>query len=120
MQEQAVMEFIKWFIGLLLVFGMVATGIFCFQVQDVNGFKQQVAYQIERKGGLTSEALQELEAYSETYFEGRYTITSDKANQKLAFGEAVEYTIKGVYTIAFFPIPDIELEFHGMGVSQIR
>ena len=120
MQEQSVMEFVKWFIGLLLVFGMVAVGIFCFQVQEVNTFKQQVNYQIERRGGLTPEAVIALEEYSDSYFNSRYHINSNQLNQKVAFGEVVEYTITVIYPIAFFPIPDVELSFNGMGVSHIR
>ena len=46
MQEQSVMEIIKWFIGLMMIMAMVSIGLFCVQLQDINTFKQQVNYQI--------------------------------------------------------------------------
>lgn len=61
MQEQSVMEIIKWFIGLIMIMTMVSIGLFCVRLQDINTFKQQVNYQIERKGGLTTEAVEAID-----------------------------------------------------------
>ncbi|XIK23347.1 hypothetical protein N8C41_14750 (plasmid) [Enterococcus faecium] len=36
MQEQSVMEIIKWFIGLMMIMAMVSIGLFCVQLQDIN------------------------------------------------------------------------------------
>jgi hypothetical protein len=120
MLENSVMEILKWFLGLLLILGIVSTGIFFFQVQEVNTFKQQINYQIERRGGLTPEAIEELETYADTFLQGSYNIESDLLHERVAFGEKVEYTIIATYSIAFFPIPDVILTFRGIGVSKIR
>ena len=120
MQEQAVMEIIKWFMGLFLVLGLVAVGIFLFQVQEVNGFRQQINYAIEREGGLTPEALERLEEFSRANLSGTYAIESDQLGERVNFGEIVEYTLVATYEIAFFPVPDVVLRFRGLGVSKVR
>jgi hypothetical protein len=120
MLENSVMEILKWFLGLLLILGIVSIGIFFFQVQEVNTFKQTINYQIERRGGLTPEVLEELETYADTFLQGTYTIQSDRLNERVQFGEQVEYKLTATYSITFFPFPDVVLTFRGMGVSKIR
>lgn len=120
MQEATIMELVKWFIGLLLIMMMVSLAMFFFQVGNVNSFKQQVNYQIERQGGLTKTALENLNEYSEKYYNGAFTVESDQLNEKVAYGETVDYVIKGVFDIKIFPVPDVHLDFSGTGVSQIR
>ncbi|HBL1652533.1 hypothetical protein [Enterococcus sp. HMSC076E04] len=120
MQEQSVMEIIKWFIGLIMIMTMVSIGLFCVRLQDINTFKQQVNYQIERKGGLTTEAVEAIDKYSDTNYDGRFTIESDKLNQKVSYGEEIDYTIKATIPIQILPLPDVSLSFKGNSVSQIR
>ncbi|HAP5355482.1 TPA: DUF4320 family protein [Enterococcus faecalis] len=120
MQEQSVMEIIKWFIGLMMIMAMVSIGLFCVQLQDINTFKQQVNYQIERKGGLTTEAVEAIDKYSATNYDRRFTIESDKLNKKVSYGEEIDYTIKATIPIQILPLPDVTLSFNGNSVSQIR
>ncbi|EUJ34187.1 DUF4320 family protein [Brochothrix campestris] len=120
MQEQTVSEFVKWFIGLILIFGMVSIALFLYQFQDINTYKQQVNYQIERQGGLTKEAIAALKKESEDNYNGRYTIKSDKLNQKVQFGEQVDYTVVSKITVYLFDIPEVTIEQAGSGVSQVR
>lgn len=120
MQEQSIMEIVKWFIGLFLVMAMISVGLFCYQLQDINTFKQQVNYQIERRGGLTDVAIQNIKKYSEKNYNGRYKIQSDKLNQKVGYGEEVDYTVVATIPIQILPLPAVTFEFSGTGVSQIR
>ncbi|MEK4181677.1 hypothetical protein NSQ61_19740 [Aeribacillus sp. FSL K6-1121] len=120
MTEGAIWEFVKWFIGLLLLLMLISVTIFFIELEGVNSYKQQVNYQIERKGGLTADAVAYLDSYSKTYYKGRFTIESDKLNEKVSYGEMVDYEIKGKFDIKIFPIPDVELTFKGTGVSQVR
>ncbi|EPY6472537.1 hypothetical protein ACWO4B_003234 [Clostridium sporogenes] len=120
MQEGSVMEMVKWFLGLFLILGMVSIGMFCLQVQDVNSYKQQINYQIERNGGLTTEAVNNLREYSKKNYQGRFKVDSDLIYQKVSFGDNVDYTIIGTFKIPIFPLPDVELIFNGNGVSQVR
>ncbi|RBP59282.1 hypothetical protein DES36_1197 [Alkalibaculum bacchi] len=120
MQEATIMEIVKWFIGLLLLAMLLAAAIFFIEVGGVNPFKQQVNYQIERNGGLTENAITNINTYSENYYDGRFSVESDKLNQKVEYGEIVDYTVKGVFEIKIFPAPDVKLSFKGTGVSQVR
>ncbi|EMF0336545.1 hypothetical protein KCT23_002355 [Enterococcus faecium] len=120
MLEQSIMEIVKWFIGLVIIMVMVSVGLFCYQLQDVNSFKQQVNYQIERRGGLTAEALKSLKDYSDKNYQGRYKIESNLLNQKVEYGQAVDYTVKATIPIQILPLPDVTLSFEGNSVSQIR
>lgn len=120
MQEQTIMEMVKWFIALLLIMMMVSLTLFLIQMGDVNNFKQHVNYQIERNGGLTEGAMTAINDYSVGYFEGRFTVESDQINQKVKYGELVDYKVNGKFEIVIFPIPDVNMQFSGTGVSQIR
>jgi hypothetical protein len=120
MQEGAVMEIVKSFIGIMLIMLLLSVTIFFMHVGQVNNFKQVVNYQIERNGGLTATAINEIEDYSNTYFDGRFTVSSDKLNQKVEYGEMVDYQITALFDIVIFPIPDVAMSFSGTGISQIR
>lgn len=56
MLEGAVMEYAKWFIGMVSVMFIAVAVVFMFRLNEVNSFQQDVNYQIERHGGLTEEA----------------------------------------------------------------
>ena len=120
MQEGAIMEFVKWFIGLLSFMLLFAAVVFFFQLGQVNDFKQQVNYQIERNGGLTESAISSIDEYSAKYNDGRFSVDSDLLNQKVNFGETVDYQVHAVFDIIIFLIPDVNMTFSGTGASQIR
>lgn len=120
MQEGAIMEVVKWFLGLTLVLFAFSATLFFFQVGDTNNFKQHINYVIERQGGLTEVAMEEINTYSEENYGGRYTIESDQMNEKVNYGEIVDYTINATFEVQFLPFPDIERNFEGSSVSQVR
>lgn len=120
MDEHSIWEFTKWFIGILLIMLIASVGVIFFQLQEVNSFKQQVNYQIERKGGLTEEAIRELNDYAQENYLSAYQIESDKLNEKVSFGDTVDYTIKVEIPIHFYQVPSIEYDSKGSGVSQVR
>lgn len=66
---------------------------FCIQLSDVNLYKQQVNYQIERHGGLTKEAGAYLKDYSEKQYQGALSVKSDQLNKKVNFGDVVDYQV---------------------------
>jgi len=120
MQEHVIMEIVGIFTGLLIVLMIAAASLFFFQVQEANSFRQTINYHIEREGGLTPEAMTQLETHSERFYNGRFTISSPQSNQRVNFGEKVEYTIHGSFPIAFLPIPNMRMDFNGVGVSHVR
>lgn len=70
MMEGAIMEYVKWMIGifgLLIIIGIV---ILLFRMGEINGFQQEVNYQIERHGGLTEDAYVALDNYTRDSYNG--------------------------------------------------
>lgn len=120
MQEGASMEFVKWFIGLLGLMFLISLTIFFFDMGNVSSFKQQVNYEIERQGGLTETAVENINQYSTDYYKGAYEIESDKLYEKVAYGETVDYVINARFDIKIIPAPDLKFSFGGTGVSQVR
>ncbi|WP_260288388.1 hypothetical protein [Peribacillus aracenensis] len=120
MQELSIMEFVKWFIALLVIMMLISLAMFFIELSNVNSFKQQVNYQIERQGGLTNTAISNINQTSNDYYNGTFTVISDRLNTKVAYGEPVDYVVKGTFDIKILPIPDVKLEFNGTGVSQVR
>lgn len=120
MQEATTMEMVKYYIFIFLTVCLVSLAIFFFEVSNVNSYKQQVNYEIERSGGLTPEVVEQLDEYSKTYYKGIFTISSDRLNQKVNYGETVDYMINGKFDIKILPLPDVNLSFKGTGVSQVR
>ena len=102
---------------------IILCGVFVFgyQIQTITTYRQQVNYQIERKGGLTSEAVSELKDYSNKQYHGWYTVESPDLGKKVEFGEVVDYTIKATYPVTFLPNSvAIKLGITGQAPSQVR
>lgn len=70
MLEGAVMEYAKWFIGIVSIMFIAVAVIFMFKLNEVNSFQQEVNYQIERHGGLTQEAKVELNQHAKMAYGG--------------------------------------------------
>ena len=49
--------------------------------------------QIERNGGLTINAMSNIDDYNEKHYKGRFRVSSNQLNQKLPFGSIVDYQI---------------------------
>lgn len=120
MQEQSIMEVIKWITGLWLIYLILGIGLLVYDISEIPNMKQQANYQIERNGGLTPTAHENLKKYARDNMRGSYVITSDKMGRKVDFGEVVDYKVKAKFKVAFFELPDVNIDFGGSGVSQIR
>lgn len=77
MLEGAVMEYVKWFIGVLSIMFIAVAVVFMFRLNELNSFQQEVNYQIERHGGLTTEALHELDDHAKIAYGGYLAKSSD-------------------------------------------
>lgn len=120
MGEMAIMDIIKIFIGMLLIGLIISTALFLVQLLQVSSFKQHVNYQIERNGGLTEIAIDDIKEYSEEYFDGKFSVDSPLLNKKVSYGEPVDYTLTGTFNVLLLPMPDLSIDFTGTGVSQVR
>lgn len=70
MMEGAIMEYVKWFIGIMSLVFVTMLTVLLFRLNEINTFQQEVNYQIERNGGITAAVKEELNAYAENEFEG--------------------------------------------------
>lgn len=121
MTEMSIMELFKWICYFTIFMCFASFGVYTHQVRETPNFKQHVNYQIERHGGLTNVALENINNYSEEHYNGRYTIDSPLLNEKVSFGEQVDYTVTGVFEIAFVPgIPDVEQSWDEFAISLVR
>ncbi|WP_142425280.1 hypothetical protein [Enterococcus casseliflavus] len=118
--DHSVSEIFRMLLGFFLACCLLSVVVFSYQLQTLNTFRQQVNYRIERKGGLTTEAVKEINQYSKEYFHGWYTVDSNQIGNKVIFGENVDYKIIGTYPIAFLPLPDLNVEVPGQASSQVR
>lgn len=57
------------------MFMALAVFMFFFQVGQTNRFEGFVTAQIERHGGLTPQAVENIEIENQNYYDGRYTVT---------------------------------------------
>lgn len=120
MQEGFIMENVKGYVGFILFMLIFSVVIFFIQVGDFNTFKQQVNYQIERQGGLTESALEEINDFSKNNYNGRFTVESELLNEKVDYGEAVDYEVIGTFKFNVFDLPEVNIPSNGTGVSQVR
>lgn len=120
MLEGSTMEMGKLYISLFIIFSMVSLALFFSEINHANDFKQYVNYQIERNGGLTSEAMEKVEAYNQQHFNGRFKVKSAQMNQQLSFGREVDYTINTTHNFFFLPLVNKNITIRGSAISQIR
>lgn len=121
MHDQLVSEFFKWLSWLFGLSALASACLFMFEIRETPNFRQHVNYQIERHGGLTEAALNNISVYSEEQYGGRYEIESTQLNEKVSFGEMVDYTVVGTYEIRFVPgINPIVDRTNGRGQSLVR
>lgn len=70
MVDGAIMEYVKWFIGISSLIFIVTVVAMLYKLGEVNTFQQEVNYQIERNGGLTTDAQKALNEYAEVQHGG--------------------------------------------------
>lgn len=116
MGEMTIMEFFKWFIGLIFILVIMAIATFYYQVGQTNRFSSFVSSEIERgrlepvkaKDGtwtldFSDEADKSIKEENDSYYGGRYTvtITSEHPDKTATYGDQVSYKIKGEYKVMF-------------------
>ncbi|MEW8963407.1 hypothetical protein [Paraclostridium dentum] len=120
MLEGSIMASVKLYIFAILITFIVAISIFCFEVQQVNSFRGYVDTQIERNGGLTANAITNINTYNQKNYKGKFTINSDQMNQQFAYGSIVNYQIVGKYKMLFLDFDTQSYPINGSSISLIR
>lgn len=113
--DGTIMEFFKWFIGLIGVMFLLSVSVFFYQTGQANRYVSFVAAEIERgdmvpvqKSGkwvvdFTPEAKARLKKESDESYDGRYTValTSTYDTPVVDYGDKVTFDVKGTYKILF-------------------
>jgi hypothetical protein len=119
--EDYIAEITKWLLGGIILLIVLSMTIILMNIQDVNTFKQSINYEIERYGGLTAEAVSEINRQSEENYKGHFKVESQQMGEKVAFGDIVDYELNAEFPILLIPvIPSVKLTFHGSSVSYVR
>lgn len=117
-EKGVVSDLLTFFIwGIMLLF-IVVFVIYFKQISDNNAFSQYTSDVISRYGGLTDEAMAQLQDYNETYFDGRYVIEV-ASEEKESYGTVVQYTVVAKLRILYFDLP-ADLKFSGIAVIKMR
>ncbi|MGY3219103.1 hypothetical protein [Bacillus sp. TE9122W] len=104
----------------LLFFAILTTATIAIPFTQAIDMKRYVNDQIERYGGLTNDAQNQIKSYSEKNFGGKFTVVSLSGNQKAQFGEEINYKLKGEAEINFFDLPSIPFALNGSASSNVR
>ncbi|MGE1145697.1 hypothetical protein [Bacillus pumilus] len=120
MMEGSITAIFKMYLFLLCILAILSVAIFFIQVNQINEYKQIVNYQIERNGGLTPEAISKLKDYDQKHFSGRFSIESPMLNQKVKYGDEVDYTVHSTFEILYFEIPNVKIPIKGSALSLTR
>lgn len=105
---------------MLSVFLLLGLTIFMINHTQTIDFKNYVDGQAEKNGGLTENAMTNINSYSEAHYGGRYEVVSLSGNEKKSYGESIDYEIRGNIQILFFDIPDQLTRTRGSTISYVR
>ncbi|MEK4692417.1 hypothetical protein [Bacillus sp. FSL W8-1202] len=110
----------KMYMAIFVLFALFAVSVFFIQMNQGNEYKQYINYQIERNGGLTTSAIEHIEEYNKKYYDSRFKIESPMMNQKVKYGDEVNYTVQGNFKILYFNLPIQTISIKGSALSLIR
>lgn len=117
MIDGAVMEYVKWFIGIVSTGFMVMVVILMFRLNEVNTFQQEVNYQIERNGGITTDVEKELNKYAEVQYGGYVSFSlKDNDNKHSAPGTS----FSGFTLVEVVEKPNGSLQWVSRGSDQAK
>ncbi|PAK32387.1 MULTISPECIES: hypothetical protein [Bacillus] len=120
MNDGSITSLGKMYIFLICLLGLISVNTFFIQLNQANEYKQFVNYQIERHGGLTPAALKKLNEHHKKHYGSEFKIESPVLNQKVSFGDEVDYTIQADYEILYFKIPNVKIPIKGSAVAWTR
>lgn len=98
---------------------IITFAVAIIQMGEKNDFQQYATLQIERHGGLTSEAISLINEYSTTNYNGRFVITSEPTG-KVEIFDSIKYTYTMNIQPLLFDWDIISLNLEGHATSLVR
>lgn len=120
MIDDSIMGYAKLYISIVVILFLVAVGIFFYQLQQANNFTQYVNYQVQRHGGLTTEAITKIDDYNDEHYNGIFEVNSEQEGEKLPYGSVIDYKVTVTLEFLFFDIDGVQLPIKGSAVSLVR
>lgn len=118
--EDAAGEFSLQIMLMAFVMFLMAITIFFVSYIQSSDFKTYIDGQIERNGGLTTTAVENINEYSNKYYDGKFEVTSLSGSDKKSFGSEVNYIVTGNIEVFFFDLPDQLITSRGSAISKVR
>lgn len=120
MVEKPIMEIVGIILTAMSIMIIAMVGVFMININQTQDFKRYINTQIERHGGLTDEAMANIEDYNQTYYEGEYTLSSDLVGIKVSYGTEVDYEVTRTIDMAFdfYSIPPLTFEGSSVGLCR--
>lgn len=104
----------------MLMMTVILTFVFALnQMGEKNDFQQYANLEIERHGGLTTEAITNITQYSSNHFDGRFELTTAPTG-KVGIFENVVYTYKMKIKPLFFVPTELTFDLEGQATSLVR
>ncbi|MED4041028.1 MULTISPECIES: hypothetical protein [Niallia] len=118
--EDAAGEFSLQIMLMAFVMFLMAITIFFVSYIQSSDFKTYIDGQIERNGGLTATSVQNIQEYSNKFYDGKFEVTSLSGSEKQAYGLEVEYIVTGNVEVFFFDLPDQLVTSRGSAISMVK
>lgn len=103
----------------LIITMLVTVASVLQQYGEKNDYKQYVNLSIERFGGLTPAAIQDINQYSADHYDGRFSLKTEPSEKK-PFGEVIAYSFDMKITPVFTDIELSTRSFDGHASSKVR
>lgn len=122
MQEGFINELFKIFISIIMVCMLAMMTMYFISISNLKEYKHYVGLEIERNGGLTNEALENISNINEKYYKGQFSVEKDgnMSNDPQPYGTLVDYTVRGDVSFKLFFEVDQTIEMNGTAASMIR
>lgn len=125
--KDTIMEYFNLIIIVLIILTFIAFTGLITQLSANSNFSSYAEGVASRHGGLTPTAQNEIMAYSNDHYGGRYKIkgcvNNDTASldncRQLRYGETVEFVVEGNYRLTFIDLP-MKLNLRINAVSRRR
>lgn len=116
MMEGSVLEFVKWFLGMMILSAIITFGVFMFRLNEVNSFQQEVNYQIERHGGLTPTAMKKLNEQAKLSYGGCLLKSND--DDKTCYDPADKGGPSSGFAVREFKITGTTKQYYTRGDTE--